>query len=77
LARKVALIDTKVLLLGETGTGKEVFTQSIHSEGNKKSKPFVALNCSDFNPDLLESEFFGYKAGAFTGADKDIKGLLE
>ena len=77
LARKVALTDTTVLLLGETGTGKEVFAQSIHSESNRKNNQFVALNCSGFNPELLESELFGYKAGAFTGADKDKKGLLE
>ncbi|MET4081764.1 two-component system NtrC family response regulator [Pedobacter sp. UYP30] len=77
LARKVSTTDTTVLLLGETGTGKEVFSQSIHYEGQRKLKPFVALNCSGFNPNLLESELFGYKAGAFTGADKDKRGLLE
>ena len=77
LAQKVAVTDTTVLLLGETGTGKEVFAQSIHYESPRKQKPFVALNCSGFSPDLLESELFGYKAGAFTGAQKDKKGLLE
>jgi len=77
LARKVSPTDTTVLLLGETGTGKEVFAQAIHYEGPRKSKPFVALNCSGFNPDLLESELFGYKQGAFTGAQKDKKGLLQ
>ncbi|MCX2484552.1 sigma-54-dependent transcriptional regulator [Pedobacter sp. MR2016-24] len=77
LARKVAPTDTTVLLLGETGTGKEVFAQAIHYESLRKSKPFVALNCSGFNPDLLESELFGYKQGAFTGAQKDKKGLMQ
>ncbi|WP_231425201.1 MULTISPECIES: sigma-54 dependent transcriptional regulator [Pedobacter] len=77
LAKRVSKTDTTVLLLGETGTGKEVFAQSIHSESLRSGKPFVALNCSGFSPDLLESELFGYKAGAFTGANKDKKGLLE
>ncbi|MGY3054739.1 two-component system NtrC family response regulator [Pedobacter sp. UYEF25] len=77
LARKVASTNTTVLLLGETGTGKEIFAQAIHYEGQRKLNPFVALNCSGFNPELLESELFGYKAGAFTGADKDKRGLLE
>ncbi|MGQ7854546.1 sigma-54-dependent transcriptional regulator [Pedobacter sp. WC2501] len=77
LAKKVSTTDTTVLLLGETGTGKEVFAQSIHYESPRAAKPFVALNCSGFSPDLLESELFGYKAGAFTGANKDKKGLLE
>lgn len=77
LAKRVSKTDTTVLLLGETGTGKEVFAQSIHYESNRAAKPFVALNCSGFSPDLLESELFGYKAGAFTGANKDKKGLLE
>jgi two-component system NtrC family response regulator len=77
LAKRVAPTDTTVLLLGETGTGKEVFAQAIHYESPRKMKPFVALNCSGFNPDLLESELFGYKQGAFTGAQKDKKGLLQ
>jgi len=77
LASRVASTDTTVLLLGETGTGKEVFAQAIHYESQRKQKPFIALNCSGFSPELLESELFGYKAGAFTGANKDKKGLLE
>ncbi|MFA6277875.1 MAG: sigma-54 dependent transcriptional regulator [Pedobacter sp.] len=77
LAEKVAVTDTTVLLLGETGTGKEVFAQAIHYGSLRKQKPFVALNCSGFSAELLESELFGYKAGAFTGANKDKKGLLE
>jgi two-component system NtrC family response regulator len=77
LARKVAQTDTTVLLLGETGTGKEVFAQAIHNEGPRKLKPFVAVNCSAFARDLLESELFGHQAGAFTGAVKNKTGLFE
>jgi len=77
LARKVSATDTTVLLLGETGTGKEVFAQCIHYNSNRKNKSFVAVNCSAFSPELLESELFGYRAGAFTGAQKDKKGLVE
>ncbi len=77
LARKVAATDTTVLLLGETGTGKEVFASAIHYESARKLMPFVAINCSSFSAELLESELFGYKAGAFTGALKDKKGLFE
>jgi DNA-binding NtrC family response regulator len=77
LAKKVAETDATVLLLGETGTGKEVFAEAIHYESLRKDKPFVAVNCSAFSKELLESELFGYKAGAFTGAVKDKKGLFE
>ncbi|HEY4148613.1 MAG TPA: sigma-54 dependent transcriptional regulator, partial [Chitinophagaceae bacterium] len=77
LAKKVAPTDATVLLLGETGTGKEVFAQAIHSGGRRVGKPFMALNCSAFTRDLLESEIFGHKAGAFTGATKDKRGLIE
>ncbi|HNQ68745.1 MAG TPA: sigma-54 dependent transcriptional regulator [Bacteroidales bacterium] len=76
-AKKVANTDTSVLLTGETGTGKEVFAQSIHNESPFSKNNFVALNCSNFNKDVLESELFGYKQGAFTGAIRDKKGLLE
>jgi DNA-binding NtrC family response regulator len=77
LAKKVAPTDATVLLLGETGTGKEVFAQAIHNGSKRKEKPFLALNCSAFTKELLESELFGHKAGAFTGALKDKKGLIE
>jgi two-component system NtrC family response regulator len=77
LARKVAPTDTNVLLLGETGTGKEVFAQAIHYESNRRTKPFVALNCSAFPKDLLESELFGHAEGAFTGAARAKRGLIE
>lgn len=77
LARKVAPTDSTVLLEGETGTGKELFAQSIHTESPRKNKPFVALNCSALPKELLESEIFGYRKGAFTGAMSDKKGLFE
>ena len=77
LAQRVAATDTTVLLLGETGTGKEVFAEAIHQSSPRSSKPFVAINCSAFSKELLESELFGHKAGSFTGANKDKKGLFE
>ena len=77
LAEKVAPTDANVLLLGETGTGKEVFAQAIHRASKRNGKSFIALNCSAFGKEILESEIFGHKAGAFTGAIKDKKGLIE
>ena len=77
VAQKVADTDTPVLLIGETGTGKEIFAQAIHYSGQRKKNQFVAINCSAFSKDLLESEMFGYIAGAFTGANKNKKGLFE
>ena len=77
MGKKVAVTDVSVLLTGETGTGKEVFARSIHQASNRSNKPFVAINCSAFSKELLESEIFGYKAGAFTGAAKDKKGLFD
>jgi two-component system NtrC family response regulator len=77
LAQKVALTDTTVLLLGETGTGKELFAEAIHQASPRNAKTFVAVNCSAFTKELLESELFGHKAGSFTGAVRDKKGLFE
>lgn len=77
LAQKVAATDVTVLLTGETGTGKEVFAQAIHRNSLRKDNAFIAVNCSAFSKDLLESEIFGHKAGSFTGAMKDKKGLFE
>lgn len=77
LAKKVAKTDSTVLLTGETGTGKEVFAQAIHENSNRAGKSFVALNCSTFSKEILESELFGHKQGAFTGAIKDKKGFIE
>ncbi len=77
LAQKVAPTDSTVLLEGETGVGKELFAQAIHNASLRKANPFVAVNCSAFPKDLLESELFGHKKGAFTGATSDKKGLFE
>lgn len=77
LAKMAAPTNAPVLLLGETGTGKEVFAQAIHSASKRHNKTFLGLNCSAFSKDILESELFGHKAGAFTGAVKDKKGLIE
>ena len=77
LARKVSGTDVPVLLTGETGTGKEVFAQAIHYNSKRAKQNFVAVNCSSFSKELLESEMFGHKAGSLTGALKDKKGLFE
>lgn len=77
MAKKVADSDISVLLQGETGTGKELFAQAIHQNSKRKNGPFVALNCSAFPKDMLESELFGFKKGAFTGATESKKGLIE
>ena len=66
-----------MLLTGETGTGKEVFAQAIHHASPRAREAFVAVNCSAFSKELLESELFGHRAGSFTGAAKDKKGLFE
>ncbi|AKP43660.1 sigma 54-interacting transcriptional regulator [Clostridioides difficile] len=77
-AKKMALTDNPILITGETGTGKEAFTQSIHNHSNRKNKPFVAINCASLPSELLESELFGYEDGSFTGAKKGgKKGLFE
>ena len=75
--RKVAPYDVNVLILGESGSGKEVVARAIHRLSPRKGKPFVAINCAALPPELLESELFGYKRGAFTGAVSDKKGLIE
>jgi two-component system NtrC family response regulator len=77
IAQKVAPTDSNILLLGETGTGKEVFANAIHAASKRSGNSFVAINCSAFSRDLLESELFGHKAGAYTGAVKDKRGLIE
>jgi len=77
LARKVLDGETTVLLLGETGTGKELFAHLIHVNGPRRAKPFVAQNCGALPDTLLESELFGHTRGAFTGATGERKGLFE
>ena len=74
---QVADSDYPVLILGETGTGKELVAQALHNFSTRKEKPFVALNVTAISETLLESELFGYEKGAFTGADKVRKGLIE
>lgn len=76
-AQKVATTDATVLLTGETGTGKEVFAQAIHNASKRSKNNIIAINCSAFSKELLENEMFGHKAGAFTGALKDSKGIFE
>ncbi len=75
--RKIAPYDVNVLILGESGTGKEVVAKAIHQLSKRKNKPFLAINCAALPSNLLESELFGYKKGAFTGASSDKKGLIE
>ncbi|WP_457641024.1 sigma-54-dependent transcriptional regulator [Persephonella sp.] len=75
--KKVSLFDTTILITGESGTGKELIANLVHKNSRRKDKPFVAINCGAIPPDLLESELFGYKKGAFTGANTDKKGLIE
>ncbi len=78
IAKKYANANANVLIIGETGTGKELFAQSIHKSSNRKDQPFVAINCAALPEHLLESELFGYVDGAFTGAAKGGKvGLFE
>ncbi|MBW2682662.1 MAG: sigma 54-interacting transcriptional regulator [Deltaproteobacteria bacterium] len=73
---RVAESDSTVLIEGETGTGKELMASAVHNLSLRKDEPFLAINCGALPDTLLESELFGYKAGAFTGADKDKPGLF-
>lgn len=75
--KKIALFDNTVLVYGESGVGKELIAKAIHKLSPRKDKPFIPVNCANISPDLMEAEFFGYKKGAFTGADKDSTGLIE
>ncbi len=71
IAKIAANSDANVLLLGESGTGKELFAQAIHNHGNRKNKPFIAINLGAMPKSLIESELFGYEGGAFTGSKKE------
>lgn len=75
--RKVARSDKNVLILGETGTGKDVMARRIHLWSCRREKPFVAVNCANIPDELFEAELFGFARGAFTGAFRDKEGLLE
>lgn len=77
LVKKYALINAPVLVTGETGTGKELVSRAIHDEGPHADEPFLAINCGALTDTLLQSELFGYEAGAFTGAQKQRKGIFE
>ncbi|MEQ1861905.1 MAG: sigma-54 dependent transcriptional regulator [Chthoniobacteraceae bacterium] len=77
LLKKVADTDSTILILGESGTGKELVARALHFNSNRQHQPFVAINCSALPENLLESELFGHKKGAFTGAAQDKIGLFE
>jgi DNA-binding NtrC family response regulator len=77
LIESVAASDANILIQGENGTGKEVIANAIHHHSNRASGPFIKINCASIPKDLIESELFGYKKGAFTGAFADKIGLLE
>jgi two-component system NtrC family response regulator len=77
MIRRVAATSAPVLILGESGTGKEMVARAIHHRSDRGNKPFVAINCSAIPENLIESELFGHEKGAFTGAEKQKKGLIE
>ncbi len=77
LIERIAPTDSAVLILGETGTGKELVARSVHEHSQRSREPFVAVNCGALPENLVESELFGHKKGAFTGADTPRKGLIE
>jgi len=77
MAARVAETDTTVLILGESGTGKDLLAQEIHARSSRSGKPFIALNCAALPENLIESELFGYEKGAFTGAAQQKKGKFE
>lgn len=76
-AKRAAIRSVSVLLLGESGTGKEMFAQAIHKASSRRNKPFRAINCAALSKTLLESELFGHKKGAYTGAEEDRPGAFE
>ncbi len=77
IAEKAAPTDLPVLITGESGTGKELMAKVVHANGSRSEKPFISVNCGAIPDNLLESELFGHRKGAFTGADSDRKGKFE
>jgi two-component system response regulator PilR (NtrC family) len=77
MVRQVAKTKTNILITGESGTGKELIANAIHEESDRSDNPFVVINCGGIPENLIESELFGHKKGAFTGATNDKKGLFE
>ena len=77
MVKQVSEVNTNILITGATGTGKELIARAIHNNGNRKDKPFIPVNCGAIPDNLYESEFFGYKKGAFTGADTNYEGLFK
>jgi DNA-binding NtrC family response regulator len=75
--RTAAPSDASVLIEGESGTGKELIATAFHTESHRAARPFIRINCAAIPHELIESELFGYKKGAFTGADRDKRGLIE
>ncbi|HKY04695.1 MAG TPA: sigma 54-interacting transcriptional regulator, partial [Blastocatellia bacterium] len=75
--RATARSEASVLIEGESGTGKEMIATAFHLQSDRANNPFIPINCAALPPDLIESELFGYKKGAFTGADRDKRGLIE
>ncbi|RUM58815.1 MAG: sigma-54-dependent Fis family transcriptional regulator [Persephonella sp.] len=75
--KKISQLDITVLIQGESGVGKELFAKAIHNLSPRKDKPFIPINCANISKDIMEAEFFGYKKGAFTGAESDRKGIIE
>ncbi len=76
-AKRIAPLDLTVLITGESGVGKELFAKAIHRFSPRKDKPFIAINCANISPEIMEAEFFGYKKGSFTGAVTDKRGIIE
>ncbi len=77
ISKQIALTEATALITGETGSGKEVLARYIHSESGRKANPFISINCAAIPDNLLESELFGFKKGAFTGANGDKKGKFQ